>query len=77
MSELSRYRITSYNVCYTKLLRLTAAAGVTNSQLPCIFFPDGSTLPRPGNLEIAARVGLQTVAENPLYDLVIVSYNFV
>ena len=52
--------------------QLTAAAGVTNSQLPCLFFPDGSTLPRPGNLEIAARVGLQTVAENPLYDLVIV-----
>jgi thioredoxin reductase (NADPH) len=52
--------------------QLTAASGVTNSQLPCLFFPDGPALPRPGNLEIAARVGLQTVAENPLYDLVIV-----
>jgi len=52
--------------------RLIVASGTTLALLPCLFFPDGSRLERPGNLEIAARVGLQTVAEKPLYDLTIV-----
>ena len=52
--------------------RLIAASDTTPAQLPCLFFPDGSRLERPANREIAARVGLQTVAEKPLYDLTIV-----
>ena len=52
--------------------QLIAASGTTPAQLPCLYFPDGSSLERPGNLDIAARVGLQTVAEKPLYDLAIV-----
>lgn len=40
--------------------------------LPCLFFPDGSTLERPDNREIADKVGLKTTADAPLYDLAIV-----
>ncbi len=52
--------------------QLIVASGTTPAQLPCLFFPDGSRLERPTNREIASRVGLQTVAEKPLYDLTIV-----
>lgn len=40
--------------------------------LPCLFFPDGSTLVRPGDRQIADKVGLQTSASGPFYDLVVV-----
>jgi thioredoxin reductase (NADPH) len=40
--------------------------------LPCLFFPDGTTLEKPDNREIADRVGLKTTADMPLYDLAIV-----
>jgi thioredoxin reductase (NADPH) len=41
-------------------------------ELPCLFFPDGSTLEKPSNREIADKVGLKTSATAPLYDLVVV-----
>ena len=41
-------------------------------QLPLIFFPDGERLEKPSNLELAAKIGLQTQAERPFYDLVII-----
>jgi thioredoxin reductase (NADPH) len=41
-------------------------------ELPCLFFPDGSTLEKPANREIADKVGLKTTADMPLYDLAIV-----
>ncbi len=41
-------------------------------KLPCLFFPDGSTLENPNNREIADRAGLKTTADMPLYDLAIV-----
>jgi thioredoxin reductase (NADPH) len=41
-------------------------------ELPCLFFPDGSTLEKPDNREIADKVGLKTTADMPLYDLAIV-----
>jgi thioredoxin reductase (NADPH) len=41
------------------------------SRLPVIFFPDGQHLIAPSNAELAARVGLQTLASRPFYDLVI------
>ncbi|MGV0101699.1 Response regulator receiver modulated FAD-dependent pyridine nucleotide-disulfide oxidoreductase [Nostoc sp. DSM 114160] len=41
-------------------------------QLPLVMFPDGSRLIQPSNLEIAAKIGLQTQAERPFYDLAIV-----
>ena len=41
-------------------------------ELPSLFFPDGSTLEKPSNREIADKVGLKTSATAPLYDLVVV-----
>ncbi len=51
--------------------RLIAASG-GKMELPCLFLPDGSTLEKPENREIAQRVGLQTTADRPFYDLVVV-----
>ncbi|UCC74046.1 MAG: FAD-dependent oxidoreductase [Gemmatimonadota bacterium] len=51
--------------------RLIEAAG-KKMELPCLFLPDGSTLEKPDNREIAQRVGLQTTADRPFYDLVVV-----
>ena len=44
----------------------------TAPDLPCLFFPDGSTLEKPDNRQIADKVGLKTTADMPLYDLAIV-----
>ena len=52
--------------------RLIEVTGMTKLGMPCLFFPDGSTLEKPNNRGIAARVGLQTIADKPLYDLIIV-----
>ena len=52
--------------------RLIEVSGVTKLELPCLFFPDGSILQKPENREIAERVGLQTIADMPFYDLVVV-----
>jgi thioredoxin reductase (NADPH) len=41
-------------------------------RLPVVFFPDGNTLIDPSILDIAERIGLQTKAEKPFYDLIIV-----
>jgi thioredoxin reductase (NADPH) len=51
--------------------RLIEASG-EKIELPCLFFPDGSMLEKPENREIAQRVGLQTTADRPFYDLVVV-----
>lgn len=52
-----------------ELLEL-AGAGARN--LPVLFFPDGSALIQPTTTEVANRVGLETAATLPFYDLVIV-----
>ncbi|NIO33155.1 MAG: FAD-dependent oxidoreductase [Gemmatimonadetes bacterium] len=52
-------------------LQLIEASG-KKMELPCLFFPDGSMLEKPENREIAQRVGLQTTADRPFYDLVVV-----
>jgi thioredoxin reductase (NADPH) len=41
-------------------------------RLPVVFFPDGDALVEPDNRELAEKVGLQTQATQPFYDLVIV-----
>ncbi len=41
-------------------------------RLPVIFFPDGSTLVEPDHLTLAEKVGLQTHASQPFYDVIIV-----
>jgi len=40
--------------------------------LPVVFFPDGNTLIDPSIQDIAERIGLQTKADKPFYDLIIV-----
>jgi len=52
--------------------RLIEVAGREKLELPCLFFADGSVLERPENREIAERCGLQTSADMPFYDLVVV-----
>jgi thioredoxin reductase (NADPH) len=52
--------------------RLLEIAGEPTPDLPYLLFPDGSSLSKPENREIAERVGLQTIATKELYDLVIV-----
>jgi thioredoxin reductase (NADPH) len=47
-------------------------AGKLDPAVPVVVFPDGSTLRDPSTREIAERVGLQTTAALPFYDLVIV-----
>jgi thioredoxin reductase (NADPH) len=42
------------------------------TKLPVIFFPDGKTLFQPDLTELAERVGLQTRAALPFYDIVVV-----
>ena len=47
--------------------------GVTaETKLPVIFFPDGKILIEPDLKELADKVGLQTRAELPFYDIVII-----
>ena len=41
-------------------------------QLPVVFFPDGTTLAAPSSRELAERIGLQTQARQPFYDLIVV-----
>ena len=41
-------------------------------KLPLVLFSDGNRLEQPTNLEVAEQIGLQTKAEKPFYDLVIV-----
>ncbi|MBN3870357.1 MAG: FAD-dependent oxidoreductase [Nostoc sp. JL33] len=53
-----------------KLVEYAQADG--RQQLPLVLFADGSRLIQPSNLEIAAKIGLQTQAERPFYDLAIV-----
>ncbi len=51
-----------------ELIRSFGDAG----RLPVVFFPDGNHLVAPGNRELADKIGLQTRARLPFYDLVIV-----
>jgi thioredoxin reductase (NADPH) len=41
-------------------------------QLPVVFFPDGTTVAAPTSRELAERIGLQTQARQPFYDLIVV-----
>ena len=41
-------------------------------QLPIVFFPDGTALSQPDLRTLAGKVGLQTQASQPMYDLIII-----
>lgn len=43
-----------------------------STRLPIVFFPDGKTLVQPDLKELAEKVGLQTRADLPFYDIVVV-----
>jgi thioredoxin reductase (NADPH) len=51
---------------------VTFAESSDRQELPLVLFPDGVRLVQPTNLEIAGKIGLQTQADRPFYDLVIV-----
>ena len=46
--------------------------GVDGSRLTVVFFPDGSVLVDSDNRELASKVGLQTQATQPFYDMIVV-----
>jgi thioredoxin reductase (NADPH) len=48
------------------------AASPGLARLPVVFFPDGTTLLEPSGRDLAEKLGLQTRATKPFYDLVIV-----
>jgi len=50
-----------------ELIRTTGDA----SKLPVVLFPDGSRLVAPSNRELAEKIGLQTRAKLPFYDVLI------
>ena len=54
----------------TKLIDYVAKE--TKPKLPLLLFHNGDQLEQPSNLEVAEKIGLQTQAEKPFYDLVIV-----
>lgn len=51
---------------------LMEAAGVGNDELPLFLFPEGDPLSHPSQSELAERIGLQSHASAPAYDVVIV-----
>ena len=52
--------------------KLVQYAECDTLKLPLVIFPDGSSLQQPTNIQVAEKIGLQTQAEKPFYDLVIV-----
>lgn len=51
---------------------MVEAANQGQTRLPVVFFPDGSVLVEPDNRTLAEKVGLQTQASQPFYDLIII-----
>lgn len=51
---------------------LLQLAGAGAADLPVLLLPDGTALVRPDTTAVAERIGLQTVAGLPLYDVVVV-----
>jgi thioredoxin reductase (NADPH) len=51
---------------------LVEQANESTHQLPVVFFPDGSVLIEPSLTEVAEKAGLQTQADEPFYDLIVV-----
>lgn len=56
----------------TEATTLLEQAHVCERHLPVLIFPDGQVLVEPNLADVARRVGLETVASSPFYDLVII-----
>ncbi len=52
--------------------QMVESAAQGQARLPVVFFPDGSFLVRPGLADLAEKIGMQTRAAQPFYDLAIV-----
>lgn len=52
--------------------RLLDAAGITGADVPLVVTPEGTTLVRPSESELAAHVGLVTTPTTDFYDLIVV-----
>lgn len=52
--------------------RLAGLAGAGPDELPLVLMPSGSTLRSPTTLDLAGALGLNTAAQQPLYDVCIV-----
>jgi thioredoxin reductase (NADPH) len=52
--------------------RLLTASGASESDIPIVITPDGKTLVRPSEAEVAAHVGLTTTPTADFYDLAVV-----
>lgn len=42
------------------------------AKLPVVLFPDGTFLSAPSNLKLAEKIGLQTTAQRPFYDVAVI-----
>jgi thioredoxin reductase (NADPH) len=51
---------------------LMASAAVDADMVPILFLPDGGVLVKPKPEEVAERTGLQTRAEQPFYDVIVI-----
>jgi thioredoxin reductase (NADPH) len=52
--------------------RLVERVAPESPHLPMVLFPNGSYLAQPSTAELAEKIGLQTHAEQPFYDLLVV-----
>ncbi|MGI2904969.1 FAD-dependent oxidoreductase [Tolypothrix sp. VBCCA 56010] len=52
--------------------QLVEYADCDTLHLPLVLFADGTNLMQPSNVQIAEKIGLQTQAEKPFYDLIII-----
>ncbi|MEO1185037.1 MAG: FAD-dependent oxidoreductase [Cyanobacteria bacterium J06636_27] len=52
--------------------KLVEYANCDHLNLPLVLFSDGSSLLQPDNVQLAEKIGLQTQAEKPFYDLIII-----
>jgi thioredoxin reductase (NADPH) len=53
-------------------VELLARFQLDDHKLPVVLFGDGSYLVQPGQMELAAKIGLRTTAEKDFYDLIII-----
>jgi thioredoxin reductase (NADPH) len=56
----------------TTVRELLSGASGFAARLPVVFFPDGTTLVQPTTRELAEKLGMQTRAQQPFYDLIVV-----
>ncbi|BAY86306.1 response regulator receiver modulated FAD-dependent pyridine nucleotide-disulfide oxidoreductase [Calothrix parasitica NIES-267] len=52
--------------------KLVEYADCDHLNLPLVLFSDGSSVLQPSNVQLAEKIGLQTQADKPFYDLIIV-----